>query len=125
MKIIIILLSVIVLVSCQSTSNSNQVTIKPVPQVEKSAYSPIVRVDPKYPLKAAKAKQHGWVHLTYDVDKLGKVQNIKLIDVSPKGFNFEYNAYRALSKWRFKPLIIDGVEQDIVEQNVTMIFSVH
>ena len=124
MRIIIILLSVIVLIACQSTSTTKHVILKPLPQIEKSAHTPIVRIHPKYPLKAAKAKQNGWVHFTFDIDTKGKVKNIKLIDVSPKGFKFENNAYSALSKWRYKPVKVDGAVQDVVDQHVTLLFSV-
>jgi len=63
---------------------------------------PIVRVEPKYPLRAAQNKINGWVHLKFNINELGRVKNIKILDVSPKGFKFEVEAKKALKKWRYK-----------------------
>lgn len=56
----------------------------------------------KYPRKAAKRNQEGWVHLGFRIDKDGGVVDITVIDVSPKGYGFEKEAIRALKKWKYE-----------------------
>ena len=54
---------------------------------------------PRYPTNALRAGQGGWVSLQYDVVK-GKVENISVIDASPKNI-FEKSAVSALSHWQY------------------------
>ena len=50
----------------------------------------------------------GWVRMSFDITATGNPTNIQILDSSPKGI-FDNEAIRALSKWKYKPKIVDGV----------------
>jgi TonB family protein len=66
------------------------------------------RVQPKYPRHAADRKLSGWVELRFLVNAKGKTESIQVTDSQPPG-SFEEAATKAISKWRFKPIIVDGM----------------
>lgn len=68
---------------------------------------PIMRVDPKYPIKAAKNGVEGWVRLSFSIDKLGQVFNISIIESNPKRI-FDKAAKRALKKWKYRAKTVNG-----------------
>ena len=71
---------------------------------------PVVRMEPKYPIDAARAGIEGWVKLVFSIDILGQVQDIQVVDAQPSR-TFDREAIRALGKWKYKPQIINGVPQ--------------
>lgn len=68
---------------------------------------PIFRMAPKYPTKAAQDGLEGWVELEFTIDASGAVKDIRVIDAEPKRI-FDREARRALQKWKYKPLVVDG-----------------
>ena len=68
---------------------------------------PILRIDPKYPMDAARKGIEGWVQLSFDVNKVGEVINVEVISSEPKRV-FEKSAKRALSKWKYQAKVIEG-----------------
>ena len=68
---------------------------------------PVVRVEPIYPRRAADQGIEGWVLLKFDVTTTGATTNVKVIDASPKRI-FDRAAARAVSKWKYRPKIVDG-----------------
>jgi len=68
---------------------------------------PIVRVEPRYPRKAARAGTQGWVKLEFSILEDGTVTNAKVIDAKPRRV-FNREAIRAIQRWKFKPKIVDG-----------------
>ncbi|MCV2885723.1 TonB family protein [Aestuariibacter sp. AA17] len=68
---------------------------------------PIVRVGPKYPPDAARNGLEGWVKLSFSINTDGTVINVNIIDAEPARI-FNREAKRALSKWKYKPQLIDG-----------------
>ena len=57
-------------------------------------------VKPKYPSEAARVYQDGWVLTNFDIDEMGKLVNLTVVDSSPAGV-FEEAALKALVKGNF------------------------
>ncbi len=68
---------------------------------------PLVKIAPQYPAQAARDGTEGWVKLGFTINEVGGVEDVAVIDASPKRV-FDREARRALGKWKFKPLVIDG-----------------
>lgn len=69
--------------------------------------TPIVRIEPKYPMAAARDGIEGYVVMTFTIDALGGVTDVKVIEAKPKRL-FNKAATRALRKWKYKPKVEDG-----------------
>lgn len=72
--------------------------------------TPIVRIEPKYPMQAARDGKEGWVKLSFTIDEIGGVDDVEVIDADPKRV-FDKEAKRALRKWKYKPKVVDGKPQ--------------
>ncbi|MCJ8275644.1 MAG: TonB family protein [Bdellovibrionales bacterium] len=46
--------------------------------------TPIVRIEPQYPRKAAMAGTQGWVQLSFDITAMGTVTNVKVLNSKPR-----------------------------------------
>jgi len=75
--------------------------------VNDSDARPIVRVNPKYPSDAIRKGIQGWVKLVFDINKVGKVVNVSIIDAQPKRI-FNKAAREALRKWKYQAKSVDG-----------------
>ncbi|WP_100642057.1 energy transducer TonB [Alteromonas facilis] len=69
--------------------------------------TPIVRIDPKYPVEAARDGREGWVKLQFTINEVGGVEDITVLEAEPKRL-FDREARRALAKWKYRPKIVDG-----------------
>ncbi len=69
--------------------------------------TPIVRIEPKYPVQAARDGKEGWVRLSFTINEVGGVDDVEVIEADPKRI-FDREAKRALRKWKYKPKIVDG-----------------
>ena len=78
---------------------------------------PLVRVNPKYPIGAARDGIEGWVVLAFDINPIGQVVNISVIDSQPKRV-FDKAAKQALRKWKYKAKSVDG--KAVSQQNFTV-----
>jgi TonB family protein len=83
------------------TINANEPSLLALDELQKNI-SPIVRINPKYPIEAAQQGIEGWVTLEFGITKRGTVKNIQIVDASPSG-KFDEAARKALSQWRFHP----------------------
>lgn len=69
--------------------------------------TPIVRIEPQYPIAAARDGKEGWVQLSFTINEIGGVEDVKVIKADPKRV-FDKEARKALRKWKYKPKIVDG-----------------
>lgn len=69
--------------------------------------TPIVRIEPKYPVQAARDGKEGWVRLSFTINEVGGVEDVQIIEAEPKRI-FDREARRALRRWKYKPKIVDG-----------------
>lgn len=78
--------------------------------LDDSQAMPVVRMEPKYPVDAARAGIEGWVKMLFSIDAMGQVQDIEVIDAQPKRI-FDREAKKALAKWKYKPQLVAGKPQ--------------
>ena len=71
----------------------------------------ISTVDPKYPFRARRNDEEGWVQLNMMVDTQGKPYEISASDFSGDG-DFVEAAIASAQQWRFDPANLDGVPLD-------------
>ena len=69
--------------------------------------TPVVRVNPQYPARAAEQGIEGWVELEFTVTAAGAVQDAVVIGANPRSI-FDKAALRAVRKWKYNPKIEDG-----------------
>ena len=69
--------------------------------------TPIVRIEPKYPIQAARDGKEGWVKLSFTINEIGGVEDVNIIEAKPRRV-FGKEAKRALRKWKYKPKIVNG-----------------
>ena len=77
---------------------------------------PLVRIPPKYPMRAARRRQQGWVKIEFTITRTGRVTNSAVIAAKPANV-FNRAALKAIAKWKFKPKVVNGkaVEQRAVQ----------
>lgn len=69
--------------------------------------TPLVRVQPMFPMQARMRKVSGTVLVEFDVTAEGTVANARVVNADPPGF-FERAALDAINKWRYRPRQVDG-----------------
>lgn len=69
---------------------------------------PLVRIPPQYPPRAQTRGIEGWVLLEFSISKTGTVENVTVVDASPPSI-FNRAARRAVSRWKYKPKIAEGL----------------
>jgi protein TonB len=77
------------------------------PHLSDGPLATIVRVQPAYPPAAERRELEGWVVVEFDVTAAGGVENARVIESSHSVF--EAAALRAVSRFRYRPRIVDGV----------------
>jgi len=86
----------------------------PAPAAAENRDAQITRmVPPKYPLQAARDNQQGWVEVEFTVTADGSVSNAHVIDSQPRRI-FDRAATEAVSRWQFKPALINGTPTAVV-----------
>jgi len=68
---------------------------------------PLVRIPPRYPMRAANRRIEGWVKVEFTITKEGTVTDAVVVDAKPKSV-FNNAALKAIKRWKFKPHIIAG-----------------
>jgi len=69
---------------------------------------PLVRIPPRYPMRAARRKIEGWVKIEFTITEQGTVKDPVVVASQPADI-FDRAALNAIRKWKFKPKVIDGV----------------
>lgn len=96
-----------------SGSNVLQLT----PSISDKQARPVVRINPKYPIEAMNNGIEGYVVLSFNINEIGQVFNINIIDAEPKRI-FNRAAKQALKKWKYQAKVVDG--QAIAQENLTV-----
>ena len=69
---------------------------------------PLVRVAPEYPPQALARGIEGWVLLEFTITTAGAVKDAVVVDSNPTSL-FDEAALKAISRWRYDPLLEGGV----------------
>lgn len=69
--------------------------------------TPIVRIEPKYPVQAARDGLQGWVKMRFTILEDGSVGEVTVVEAEPKRV-FDREAIRALKRWKYSPKVVDG-----------------
>lgn len=69
---------------------------------------PIIRIAPRYPREARLRGTEGWVKVRFTITADGAVEAPSVIESRPRRV-FDREALRAISRWRFKPRVVNGV----------------
>jgi len=83
---------------------------------------PLYRVQPRYPAKALRANKEGYVVLSFDINESGRVINIKVLQAEPRRL-FDREAKRALKKWKYKPMVVNGQAVSQLGQKIRLDFQ--
>jgi TonB family protein len=82
----------------------------------------IYKVEPEFSEEARQAKHQGMVVLTIEVDSAGNVRNVRVRQ--SLGLGLDEKAIEAVSRWRFRPGILDGkpvVTEAVVQVNFQLL----
>ncbi|MFT0212083.1 energy transducer TonB [Pseudomonas sp. F1_0610] len=72
---------------------------------------PLNEVLPVYPDQARRRGIEGYVKLAFTITRDGRVENIRVVDSSPRNV-FDREARRAATRWRFAPRTEGGISVD-------------
>lgn len=68
---------------------------------------PLVKIPPRYPMRAANRRIEGWVKIEFTITKEGTVKDAVVVQAHPSKI-FNRSALQAIRRWKFKARIIDG-----------------
>jgi protein TonB len=75
--------------------------------------TPLVRINPAYPIRAAQRGIEGWVQVQFTITGTGSVTDVIVVDSSPPNV-FDEAAVDAISRWRYNPKVEGAVAVDRV-----------
>ncbi len=79
----------------------------------------LVRIPPDYPKRAANRGIQGWVKIEFTITAKGTVKEAVVVEAKP-GDIFDEAALKAISQWKFKEKIVNGVA---VEQRAVQVLQ--
>jgi len=88
------------------------------------APEPIKRVNPKYPINAARNAREGWARLSFVIDKEGNVNNILVTETSGSK-DITKEAVKAAKQWKYKPAMENGKPVQQCVNSVQMDFRMN
>ncbi|MBU2178420.1 MAG: TonB family protein [Gammaproteobacteria bacterium] len=80
--------------------------------------APVMRVEPKYPIEAARQRITGYVQAHFNIKPDGSVSDIQIIKAEPADV-FNKEAIRALGQWKYQPTA-NGVKDATVQLDFMM-----
>lgn len=83
---------------------------------------PKFKIEPEYPMKARQEGIEGFVKLLIDITEEGLVTNARIIEAEPRRY-FETSARRAVLRWKYDPLMVDGKPQPDYDIPVVLTFT--
>ncbi|WP_404358786.1 energy transducer TonB [Methylotuvimicrobium sp. KM1] len=69
--------------------------------------TPLVRIPPRYPMRAASRRIEGWVKVEFTITKTGEVSDAVVVESHPSNI-FNREALAAVKRWKFKAKVVDG-----------------
>lgn len=103
------------------TPKSDQLT---VPILGEGEPVPYLRSQPIYPSRALTRGIEGYVDLQFTITATGATSDINVIAAEPKN-TFNNAAIRALSKWKYKPKVVDGIAIAKTGQRTRLRFQIN
>ncbi|WP_297927255.1 energy transducer TonB [Metallibacterium sp.] len=91
----------------QRAAATRAAAVKTATHIENRKAQMVHMVPAKYPLRAARRGEQGWVDVEFTVNPDGSVSNVHVTDSKPR-YVFDRAAIDAVSRWRFKPALING-----------------
>ena len=85
---------------------------------------PLVRVNPQYPARAMQRGIEGWVQLRFTVSAAGTVKDVQVEKAEPRNY-FEQAAINAVSRYKYKPSVINGKPTDTPGVRVILNFNLN
>lgn len=98
-------ISIIILATFLLFPNDSKAISKHISTI--SNPEPVKRVEPRYPVNAARNHQEGWVKLSYVIEKDGHVSNVLVTETSGSS-DFAKAAKKSVKKWKYSPAFENG-----------------
>lgn len=83
---------------------------------------PLVRVQPQYPLHALERGIEGWVEVGFTISAAGTVKDPEVLGSEPGGM-FDRAALRAIRRWKYNPMVVDGKAVERPGVKVRLVFE--
>ena len=84
-----------------SVAVAHQSSLEPQQQLtSKKGVTPTIRIEPRYPIAAARSKTEGSVVIKFDIGNAGQVEHAIVIESRPSGV-FDQEAVTALNQWQY------------------------
>lgn len=97
-----------------AAATAQKAAVVKAPAQTENRNAQVVRLVPaKYPLQAARNGEQGWVDVAFTVNPDGSVSNAHVTDAEPRRV-FDRAAIDAVSRWQFKPALINGKPTAVV-----------
>ncbi len=90
----------------------NSASTKPEPVDLASKLKRVRSVEPEYPERALTQRIGGAVTLEFIVNTKGEPSDVRVVSAEPAGM-FDRSAMAAVKRWRYNPVVIDNVPQEV------------
>jgi len=103
------------LISVESTLETDNSPVQTSQNIDNVDYGwdIIVNVTPKYPLRAARTSEEGWVDIKIEINSNGDVVSSEVVDSYRNSNTFHRAAIDAVEGWKFDPPSKYGINQNL------------